>query len=1006
MKLLHLLAPILAARLVEAKAVFAHYMVGNCDPATFSVADWKTDIGLAQAAHIDAFALNIAANSPFNDQSIANAFDAAGALGFHLFFSFDYAGGGAWPASSVKSLLNQYKGHGAYYLYNGKPFASTFEGWQNSADWVDIRASTNAFFMPDWSSKSAKEALELTPGVTDGLFSWAAWPYGADDMYTVVDNSYTTFLKGAPYMMPQVLTIQPEFVEIISWNDFGESHYIGPLWESQYTTNFGAGNPPYNYAKDHPHDSWRQLLPFYIDMYKNNNSAVGQEAVVGWYRPIVGSACTTGGTTANTMSQVQCEQAPDTVVQDRVFVDALLAGEKPGTVTIGGVSQGITWENKPVGGIGIYHGSVPFNGNTGPVTVSVSGVGSFDGPAITTSCTNNIQNYNAWTGYAKGAGSGATPSTRVEDMVCVQGRGIGNYKGLCEFTCSYGYCPPVCTCSQLGIARPLPDPVNVDSYPVGGLDVTYGGLCSFACNRGYCPAGTCTLTQEPLGPIPDVPPFPLCYPPDDAPKPDQVCIGGSGEGGYAGLCDFSCNHGFCPSPCKCLAYGDPIPPPANTGNTGCGSTTDLSNLCAFTCLHGYCPSGVCFSAPGDFVCPSTGGQFFQVGGDKQPNASCNDIKGQIAQAAYYNAVDAGNQYSKWWGLTPDASMEAFATPYGNGQSMICTIADPCSRPNCNSLDNPAEPGTAWPYLVELSAANFNAFMTAHFNALTDARASYATLQQAINSNFWSQRPDENVLTKEILNAMTTALFLGMSWGKELGGAFASLMSGASSAFMLQMKASQDQLAQLAKEEVIAKTMVDGFKNQIEDIFNGIINKGIYIYTDVTGSQWFISSYWMFENGQWVDQRNIPLLSGEVSNLDLANYYYSITAAAVMNYAWKQQNTYIMCHPMTEDEFNNLKVLGIKTVQPVNPHGWGSLQSSDFPWSVWDVIKGSVDAFNAGGFLYDPGNVEVAGVGSGSTQPRYDLPTVFNIPICMIAPKFGTYTAKEFVKLLLLLGRER
>ena len=31
----------------------------------------------------------------------------------------------------------------------------------------------------------------------------------------------------------QIWTVQPEFVEIISWNDYGESHYIGPLVSSK-----------------------------------------------------------------------------------------------------------------------------------------------------------------------------------------------------------------------------------------------------------------------------------------------------------------------------------------------------------------------------------------------------------------------------------------------------------------------------------------------------------------------------------------------------------------------------------------------------------------------------------------------------------------------------------------------------------------------------------------------------------------------------------------------------
>lgn len=43
------------------KSVFAHFMVGNAYPYTAN--DWTTDIGLAQAAGIDAFALNLGSDS-------------------------------------------------------------------------------------------------------------------------------------------------------------------------------------------------------------------------------------------------------------------------------------------------------------------------------------------------------------------------------------------------------------------------------------------------------------------------------------------------------------------------------------------------------------------------------------------------------------------------------------------------------------------------------------------------------------------------------------------------------------------------------------------------------------------------------------------------------------------------------------------------------------------------------------------------------------------------------
>jgi hypothetical protein len=61
-----------------------------------------------------------------------------------MFFSFDYAAWGAWPESSVISLLQEYRPNGAYFHYNGKPLASTFEGPDNAGDWTEIQMVSSA----------------------------------------------------------------------------------------------------------------------------------------------------------------------------------------------------------------------------------------------------------------------------------------------------------------------------------------------------------------------------------------------------------------------------------------------------------------------------------------------------------------------------------------------------------------------------------------------------------------------------------------------------------------------------------------------------------------------------------------------------------------------------------------------------------------------------------------------------------------------------------------------
>ena len=592
----------------------------------FSISDWESDIKLAQDAHIDAFALNIAYNDPVNSAQISNAFSAAGDLDFKLFFSFDYAGNGPWLADDVIQLLKQYGSNSAYYHHNDLPFVSTFEGPDSAMDWFIIKMETGGlFFMPDWSSLGAKAAIEIGAGIIDGLFSWAAWPWGDRDSNTFTDASYLQYLNDSgislPYMMPvspwfytnlpgydknwlwrgddlwynrwqEVLYVQPEFVEIITWNDWGESHYIGPLHDDAYAP-FSIGEAEFNYAENMPHDGWRQFLPFVIDTYKSGNAEITQEGVVAWYRLTSSTACDTGYTPGNTASELQLEFEPYDVVQDKIFFSALLGSAADVTVSIGGNEQVASWTYTPDGGIGIYHGSISFTGFTGTVVVTVTRDGSviaqMTGEEILADCPNTWENWNAWVGYAMSdATISATPALDLSDRVCVNGTSLGNFAGLCEFTCQYGYCPiSACTCLAMGALVEPEVTLNINGYPISGEDASYDGLCSYACNHGYCPDTACGTTKVPLT-VPTVSDF---SPP--------ACIAGTGDGNLAGLCSYACGYGFCPIlSCTCTETGVLVTAPdANTTISGKAASgleaRDYNPLCDFSCTRSYCPTGAC-----------------------------------------------------------------------------------------------------------------------------------------------------------------------------------------------------------------------------------------------------------------------------------------------------------------------------------------------------------------------------------------------------------------------------
>lgn len=578
---------------------------------------------LAKDAHIDAFAMNMAWKDSTNDHSLEMAFNAANSVGFKLFFSFDYAGNGPWSQDTVIRMIQQYGSNGAYFQYNEKPFVSTFEGPNNAEDWVTIKAQTGCFFIPDWSSVGAKPAVALANGVADGLFSWSAWPWGNQTMDTYTDASYIQFLGGKPYMMaisPWFYTNlpgynknwlwkgdslwfdrwqelfgldpMPEFVEIISWNDYGESHYIGPIYEKSMAA-FDIGKSLYNYARDYPHDGWRDVLPFLIDVYKNGVASIEHDTVVYWYRPHPVSSCYTGGTTVNTASQLQIEFEPASALEDRVYVMALLSdGNHAVTVYAGGDQGYVKWDSWPEDdGTGIFFGSAPFH--PGKVSIRLDRgdgeAGYAVGLDISDQCEKGYNNYNAWVGSFTASAIPSTQGTTgsaLKDQACIRGKGAYDFNDLCNFTCSYGYCPVgACTCEQMGVPRTKPNATGVTGYPAEGKDANYLGLCSFACNYGHCPSKTCDTQEHPM-PIPTVSDF---LPP--------ACTEGTGNGYALGLCSYACGFGYCPiNMCKCTKTGALVEPPPQTKGAGMAApdqSSVLDNLCDFTCSRGYCPPETC-----------------------------------------------------------------------------------------------------------------------------------------------------------------------------------------------------------------------------------------------------------------------------------------------------------------------------------------------------------------------------------------------------------------------------
>jgi len=196
----------------------------------------------------------------------------------------------------------------------------------------------------------------------------------------------------------QVLQYQPEFVEILTWNDWGESHYISP-------------NPPYEnalptgsewYVSPVSHGAWLHDLPYYIYQYKTGGAAPSKDIytphITFWYRLNPATASGRGGTVCN-QAPWQTTMPPQNCVADAIFFTVFTDSKATVSVSIGGVDQG----SQVAPSAGVFHGSLPFNGQTGGVTISAtmedgSTLGPVSGPSITTVCHPNGVNWNAWVG--------------------------------------------------------------------------------------------------------------------------------------------------------------------------------------------------------------------------------------------------------------------------------------------------------------------------------------------------------------------------------------------------------------------------------------------------------------------------------------------------------------------------------------------------------------------------------------------------------------------------------
>ncbi|TVY12630.1 Mutanase [Lachnellula arida] len=592
----------LGERQAISKMVFCHFMIGIIDDRT-SAADYDSDMQRAKALGIDAFALNIGVDA-YTDTQLGYAYQSAANNGMKVFISFDFNWYSASSgASAVGQMIAKYASQSAQLMVDNKVFASSFSG--DGLDVATMRSSAgvDVFWAPNFHPGQSDASL------VDGALNWIAWDNdgnnkaprpGANITVEDGDATYQTWLGGKPYIAPvsawfsthfgpevsysknwvfpsdllwfrrwnDILAMGPQFLEIITWNDYGESHYIGPL----------------------PHDGWLDMAKPFIAAYHAGSKTVDDyitaDELVYWYRPTLRSLdCDATDTTmvsANNASGNYFEGRPDGYedMEDTVFVVAMLTAPGTVTVTSGDNTQSF---NAPKGAsayqVPMTVGKQQFSLTRDSTTV-LSGDSLKD---ISSTCICGIYNFNAYVGTLP---AGVSDPLGADGLASLT---VGLHVSTCSATPSLGTAPAAA--SQTGAAgnssTPSTTPTTAAASSPIPTSTTSPGSASQSTSASASASTTPTQTTTSGSSSPTT----------------GTCVAGTVAPGMSdnlsGLCSFSCGYGYCPTgACTCTSNGTPVPPP-QTGTKGCalqGEDGSYAELCSFACSRGYCPSGACSSS--------------------------------------------------------------------------------------------------------------------------------------------------------------------------------------------------------------------------------------------------------------------------------------------------------------------------------------------------------------------------------------------------------------------------
>ncbi|VDC03924.1 unnamed protein product [Peniophora sp. CBMAI 1063] len=345
-------------------------------------------------------------------------------------------------ATVLRDYVTTYYNRPSQFIYNGKVYFSTFSGekctfgqssviagWQNEFK-SQLTGAQSVYFVPFFSVDPTTE-LPSYAGLIDGALNWnSGWPTGInagnylseDQTVSNLDGTSTDqlYLNGLSSFGGSYLpTVSPWFfthygpapafdknfiyyadnwmftrrwekliaerdsfdiVEIVSWNDFGESHYIGPV---EGGLPFDPTRGDSDWATGFDHTPWLELFGYYISAFKSGATATpSTDKIFLWVRPHTRDAIATSDAVAK----------PTNYQMDSDTVWVVVLATSPATVTL--TTGTSTTTNVPAG---LSRLSIPIsagNGSSASMARGSTTVASASVPSFTFSSSPATYNYN------------------------------------------------------------------------------------------------------------------------------------------------------------------------------------------------------------------------------------------------------------------------------------------------------------------------------------------------------------------------------------------------------------------------------------------------------------------------------------------------------------------------------------------------------------------------------------------------------------------------------------